>query len=237
MPTLTADTHVGTIARQLPATVKVFQRRRIDFCCGGKRPLSEACAAAGAPLEEVLGELRAAAAAPQPQQDWSVTPVPALVGHIIEHYHQALQRDLPVLRELAAKVAQRHGADRPSLVAVRETVERLAAEMTSHMEKEEVVLFPLAVRLAGGDWAGGSPSWIAEGPIPMMEHEHDEVAAMLGELRVLTDGYQPPQNACNSFRGLYGMLAELERETMMHIHLENNVLFPRIEELALQPMG
>jgi regulator of cell morphogenesis and NO signaling len=237
MPTITADAHVGTIARQLPATVKVFQRRRIDFCCGGKRPLGEACKAAGAPLDEVLGELRTAAAAPQPQEDWSGAPLPTLVGHIIEHYHHALHRDLPVLRELAAKVAHRHGVDRPALLAVRETVDRLSAEMTSHMEKEEVVLFPLAVKLASGDWGLGEASWIAEGPIPMMEHEHGEVASMLAELRVLTGGYVPPANACNSFRGLYEMLAELERETMVHVHLENNVLFPRIEELALQPAG
>jgi regulator of cell morphogenesis and NO signaling len=235
MPTLTAEIPVGTIARELPATVKVFQRRRIDFCCGGKRSLAEACDRASAPLEEVLAELRAAAAAPGPEEEWSAAPVPALVGHIIQRYHHALHRDLPVLRDLAAKVARRHGADRPSLLAVRETVDRLSAEMASHMEKEEVVLFPMAVKLASEGWADGPAPWIADGPIAMMEHEHAEVAAMLAELRVLTAGFTPPGDACTSFRGLYEMLAELERDTIVHVHLENNVLFPRIEELALQP--
>jgi regulator of cell morphogenesis and NO signaling len=235
MPTITPDAHVGTVARQSPATVKVFQRRRIDFCCGGKKPLSEACAAAGLPLDDVLGELRDAAAGPTPEQDWSAAPLPALVGHIIERYHQALQRDLPVLRELAAKVALRHGGDQPALVEIRDVVERLAAEMTSHMQKEEVVLFPLAIRLGAGERGAEDGSWIVEGPIAVMEHEHEEVAQMLARLAELTGDFVAAANACNSFRGLYAMLAELDVDTRMHIHLENNILFPRVEELALQP--
>jgi regulator of cell morphogenesis and NO signaling len=225
---------VGAIAREQPATVKVFQRRGIDFCCGGKRPLAAACAEMGIPVEEVLAELRDAASS-RVEKDWSAAPVPVLVGHIIGHYHSALKRDLPVLRELAAKVAHRHGGDVPALLGVQEVVEELAAEMTSHMEKEEVILFPLAVRLAAGEWDGGPAPWIAEGPVQQMEHEHAEVAEMLGRLHALTGGFAAPANACNSFRGLYDMLVELERETTLHIHLENNVLFPRIEELALQP--
>jgi regulator of cell morphogenesis and NO signaling len=229
MPTIDSTAHVAAIARQFPSTIKVFQRHRIDFCCGGKRPLAAACGELGLRQDAVLAEVQAAADGPQPAGDWDGAPLPALVAHVVERYHAALRRDLPVLRELAAKVAHRHGGDTPALLAVRQVVEELAAEMTSHMAKEEGVLFPLIVRLAAG--GGGAPMPL-DAPVRAMEHEHEEVAGMLRMLRELTRGYAPPANACNSFRGLYQMLAELESETQAHIHLENNVLFPRAAGLA-----
>ncbi len=230
MSTVSPETHVAAIARQHPATIMVFERHRIDFCCGGKRPLAEACAELGLEETRVLAELEAAAAGPQPERDWSDADPIELVGHIVARYHQTLRRDLPVLQQLAAKVAERHGGGTPALVTVRDLVERLAAEMTSHMAKEETVLFPLIVRLAGD--GGYAPPLPLDAPVRAMEHEHDEVAAMLRELRALTGGFAPPAAACNSFRGLYAMLADLEADTHAHIHLENNVLFPRAEELA-----
>ena len=229
MPALNADTHVATIARQHPATIKVFQRHRIDFCCGGKRSLAAACSELGLPEARVLAEVEAAAEGPQAETDWSAEPLPALVAHIIVRYHQTLRRDLPVLRELAVKVAARHGADAPALLAVRELVDRLIGEMTSHMAKEETVLFPLIARLAGDGFA----ALPIDRPVKAMEHEHEEVGEMLRSLRTLTGDFTPPASACNSFRGLYQMLAELEADTHTHIHLENNVLFPRAEELAV----
>jgi regulator of cell morphogenesis and NO signaling len=230
MPTTTPESHVATIARQHPATIKVFQRHRIDFCCGGKRSLAAACAELGLAEADVLGEVLAAAEGPQGEREWSGSPLTELVAHIVSRYHETLRRDLPVLRELAVKVAHRHGGDVPALLAVREVVERLIDEMTSHMAKEEGVLFPLIVRLAG-DGGDALPLPI-DGPVRAMEHEHDEVGEMLHTLRALTQGFVAPESACNSFRGLYQMLAELEADTHVHIHLENNVLFPRAEELA-----
>ena len=231
MTTLSPETHVATIAREHPATIKVFQRHRIDFCCGGKRPLAEVAAAAGVPAAELLAELGAAAAGPQPERDWSAAPATDLVQHILERYHAPLQRDLPILLGMAAKVAMRHGDTHPELVEVRHVVEALAAEMTSHMQKEERVLFPMIVRMAKG---GVAPAPV-DGPIEVMELEHEQVARLLARLRELTAGFVPPEEACNSYRGLFSMLAELESETHVHVHLENNVLFPRAEELALQP--
>ena len=228
MPALSPEAHVASIARQHPATIKIFQRHRIDFCCGGKRSLAAACGELGLPEASVLAEVEAAAAGPQAETDWSAEPLPALVGHIVFRYHQTLRRDLPVLRELAVKVASRHGADVPALLEVREVVDQLIGEMTSHMAKEETVLFPLIVRLASDGFA----ALPIDRPVKAMEHEHEEVAAMLRALRALTGDFTPPPSACNSFRGLYQMLAELEADTHTHIHLENNVLFPRAAELA-----
>jgi regulator of cell morphogenesis and NO signaling len=228
---ITPDTTVAAIARQHPATTKVFQRHGLDFCCGGKRPLEEACAAQGLDAAAVLAEVRAAAAGPSAEADWDARPAGELIDHILERYHATLKRDLPVLRQLAAKVASRHGGDAPALLGVRELVDRLSGEMTSHMAKEEQVLFPIIARLA----AGGESPMPVEGPVSVMEHEHEEVAEILRELRALTGDYTPPATACNSYRGLFQMLAELESDTHQHIHLENNVLFPRAEELAGAP--
>ncbi len=231
MPTMSPDTQVAAIARQYPATIKVFQRHRIDFCCGGKRPLAAACAELGLPEAGVLAEVQAAAEGPQAEQDWSASPLPALVAHIVWRYHETLRRDLPVLRELAVKVAHRHGGDMPALLAVRDVVEQLIEEMTSHMGKEEMVLFPMIARLASDD--GAVLPLPLDAPVRAMEHEHVEVAQMLHTLRTLTNGFTAPGTACNSFRGLYQMLTELEADTHTHIHLENNVLFPRAEELVV----
>lgn len=231
MDPITPVTTVAAIARQHPATTKVFQRHGLDFCCGGKRPLEEACASQGLDAAAVLAEVRAAAAGPSAETDWDARPAAELIDHILERYHATLRRDLPVLRQLAAKVASRHGVDAPALLGVRELVDQLSAEMTSHMAKEEQVLFPIISRLA----AGGDSPMSVEGPVSVMEHEHEEVAEILRELRALTGDYAPPATACNSYRGLFQMLAELESDTHQHIHLENNVLFPRAEELAGAP--
>ena len=231
MPAMSSDTHVAAIARQHPATIKVFQRHRIDFCCGGKRSLAVACVELGLQEAGVLAEVQAAAEGPRPERDWGALPLTELVAHILGRYHETLRRDLPVLRELAAKVAHRHGGDVPALLAVRELVEQLSVELTSHMEKEEEVLFPLIVRLAGD--GGDALELPIDAPVHAMEHEHEEVATMLRSLRTLTGGFAVSESACNSFRGLYQMLAELEADTHMHIHLENNVLFPRAEDLVM----
>lgn len=221
-------TTVASIARNYPSTIKVFQRHRLDFCCGGKRPLAEACDERGLDPSDLLAELRLVVIGDAAQDGWGTAPIPELVRHIVEHYHRKLRDDLPVLHELAVKVASRHGVDAPALLAVRELVAALVAELHEHMEKEEIVLFPLALRLA----AGNAPAMPIDGPCRAMEHEHTEVAGMLERLRSLTGGFVPPDWACNSFRGLYSMLAELDGDLRMHIHLENNVLFPRAEELA-----
>jgi regulator of cell morphogenesis and NO signaling len=233
---ITPDTRVAEVAAQNPATIRIFQRFAIDFCCGGKRPLSEVCAE----RHMTFGELRTAlesAGAPGatelPAADASLTEV---VRFIVDKYHADLRGELPRLGQMVAKVLDAHGAKHPGVLpALGATFRELREELETHMMKEERVLFPYVESLEALDvnaqGLSASPFSSIQAPIGMMEHEHETVAQALVYLRGLTAGYTPPADACNTFRGLYHGLAELEKALHEHIHLENNVLFPRAARL------
>jgi regulator of cell morphogenesis and NO signaling len=238
---ITPDTRIADIATQNPATIRIFQRFGIDFCCGGKRPLSEACAEKQITFNELRTFLESAGARPS----YAIPPADAklaeLVRFIVDKYHADLRTELPRLAQMAAKVLDVHGDKHPGVLpALVETFRGLREELQMHMVKEERVLFPYIERLeamaADGQALPASPFGSIQAPIGMMEHEHESAAQALARLRELTAGYTPPANACNTFRGLYQGLAELEKDLHEHIHLENNVLFPRAarleEELA-----
>lgn len=227
---ITQNTPIREIAATVPASVRVFQRYGIDFCCGGRRPIGEACEERGLVFDEVAGAIDAAATRPVPDdRDWMAEPLAALIDHIIATYHRPLREELPRLEAMAEKVARVHGDNAPHLAGVEESVRELAAKLTSHMGKEEMVLFPAVRAIEDGEAL--APMWITA-PITVMEHEHDHAAALLAELRRLTGGYVPPDWACQTFRALYDGLEELEAAMHVHVHLENNVLFPRALEQA-----
>jgi len=229
---ITPDTRIAEIATGNPATIRIFQRFGIDFCCGGKRPLHEVCAE----KQMTFGELRTAledadapGAAEMPAAD---APLAELVRFIVDEYHADLRGELPRLDQMAAKVIDAHGEKHPELLpALVSTFRGLRQEVEDHMIKEERVLFPYVERLealaASGEGLPASPFGSIQAPIGMMEHEHETVGKALARLRELTGGYVPPADACNTFRGLYHGLAKLEKDLHEHIHLENNVLFPR----------
>jgi regulator of cell morphogenesis and NO signaling len=233
---ITPDTRVAEIATQNPATIRIFQRFGIDFCCGGKRPLREVCDE----KQMTFGELRTALeTADAPGSTAGSTGIPAadaplaeLVRFIVDEYHAGLRGELPRLGQMAAKVLDAHGAKYPEVLPELASVFReLRQEVEDHMIKEERVLFPYIERLEALAATGqGLPTSLfgsIQAPIGMMEHEHETVGRALAHLRELTVGYVPPADACNTFRGLYHGLAELEKALHEHIHLENNVLFPR----------
>lgn len=236
--TVTPEARIADIATQNPATIRIFQRLGIDFCCGGKRPLSEACAEKQVTFEELRRELEtageaSAATIPMPGADSKLAD---LVRFIVNSYHADLRAELPRLSQMAAKVLDAHGARFPeTLPALSATLRGLREELEEHMMKEERVLFPYVERLEAleekGERLNASPFGSIQAPIGMMEHEHEDAGQALARLRQLTNGYTPPADACNTFRGLYHGLAELEKALHEHIHLENNVLFPRATEL------
>jgi regulator of cell morphogenesis and NO signaling len=232
--TITPSTLVADIATNAPATIKVFQRHRIDFCCGGKIPLADVCERQQLDLHELITELDGSLITAEASTDWTRAPLADLIGHIQRRFHRPLTAELPRLRAMLDKVVNRHGARLPeTLLPLQEVFAELQSELLTHMTKEDLVLFPAIVALEAGQppRASGDWTWIDQ-PIAAMEAEHAFAGAALERIAQLTDGYAPPEDACPTFRGLYHGLGELEREMHEHVHLENHVLFPRAASLA-----
>ena len=231
--TIAPEMTVATIATVAPATIRVFQHHHIDFCCGGKIPLAQACEAHGVDVEVLLAELRTAEA-PRPEASWNDASLTALVEHIQARYHEPLRVELPRLSAMLDKVVDRHGDRLPGQLALlQSTFRRLRDELLAHMRKEDAVLFPSIVALESGQLAPvpAAGGWI-EAPISALEAEHEDAGAALALIRDITQGYAPPEWACPTFRGLFYGLAQLETDMHLHVHLENNVLFPRAARLA-----
>jgi regulator of cell morphogenesis and NO signaling len=211
---------IGDLAVAHPLATRVFARHGIDFCCGGGKPLREACQSRNldpdAVVEEIEKELSGSA---DSGRRWDEVPLRELVDHIVQNYHKPLHEELPRLESMAVKVYEvhKHKAEE-TLRGVLSTFRGLKAELDQHFAKEEAILFPM-IRSGQG--------FMAEGPIAVMIHEHDDAGAALSRLRELTGGYRVPAEACNTWRALWHGLAALETSLHEHIHLENNILFPR----------
>ena len=234
---ITPDTHVGAIATAFPSSIRVFQRYGMDFCCGGKRPISDVCAEHKVAYDEIAQALEAARVRPTDDRDWTAEPLSALVTHIVNRYHNPLRDELPRLKAMSTKVLNVHGEKLPdALPQLHAALSELAADLESHMAKEEMILFPAVNELEAAQIDRRTPQTrfplgALKMPIAVMEQEHDRAGELLATLREVSGGYQPPDWACNTFRGLYQGLEELERDMHVHVHLENNILFPRAADL------
>lgn len=224
--TITDQTLVSEIATQMPSSIRVFQRYGIDFCCGGRMPLGTVCRDHELPFDEVRSALEASAGhRTDSDRDWTRASLPELIDHIVDTYHARLREDLPRLEEMAGRVARVHGAKAPqTLDRIAAIARELSADLHDHMHKEEQVLFP-AIRALAARRAPALPVPL-DAPVRVMMREHDQAGALLAELRTITDGYAVPEWACATARALYAGLEELERDMHVHVHLENNVLFP-----------
>jgi regulator of cell morphogenesis and NO signaling len=224
---ITETTTVAEVAAAFPAAVRIFERHLIDFCCGGRQTLRDACEERGLTYEELARALAVVDAARSDHREWMREPLPALVEHIVGTYHDALRKEMPRLEVMADRAVGIHGATLPVLRHVPEILGELSADLNEHMWKEEHVLFPAIQAMASG--ASDPQRWIAA-PIQVMEEEHDRAGELLAQLRRATDGYLAPDWSCATLRALYEALARLEREMHVHVHLENNILFPRALE-------
>jgi regulator of cell morphogenesis and NO signaling len=231
--TITTSTLVADIATANPGTIRVFQRHRIDFCCGGKIPLGQVCEAHDIPAPALIDELETALGSQESTVDWRQATLTSLVEHIQARYHRPLVDEIPRLRAMVDKVVSRHGARLPKLALLQATFAGLQDELLSHMRKEDAVLFPAIVALEAGAAPERSAGWTwIDQPIAVMEAEHAAAGAALERIEALTDGFVPPEDACPTFRGLYHGLSELDRDMHVHVHLENHILFPRAAALA-----
>jgi regulator of cell morphogenesis and NO signaling len=215
-----------------PGATRVFEKLGIDYCCGGQKPLEEACAAANQPLEYVLATLQAEQYTPGAagNQDWRQASLASLVEHIKSTHHVFVRTEAPRIAALLEKVCGKHGANHPELHAVHETFMALEQELQSHLMKEEQVLFPYIVATEQLQGTGATPPscfGTVKNPIRMMLFEHDSAGAALRQMRETTHDYAPPTDACISYQTLYQALAGFEADLHQHIHLENNILFPR----------
>lgn len=228
MDAIDAQAPVAALVTEKPARAAVLERHGIDYCCGGRLPLAEACARAGVGLDQLAAEMAELdAAAPADTTDWSRAPLGVLADHIVETHHGRLYREMPRLVDLAAKVVNAHGDRHPELAEVQRLVSEMWAELKSHCFKEENILFPYCQALDEADQAPWAPFGTVQNPVLVMEQEHDTVAQILRRLRSLTGGYAPPEDACPTYRVMLESLRALEQDLHLHIHKENNILFPR----------
>lgn len=234
MPTLNQT--VGEIAAASLGAVRVFEKYGIDYCCGGKVGLSEICEKKGLPTDSVIRDLEAALAGNNVDRDWAAAPLRDLVNHIVVTHHDYLRQELPLLDARLAKVVAVHGDKEPELLpALLRTYRGLRDELEMHIHKEEAILFPVIVSYEQASQAGAPlpapPFGTVRNPIRMMEHEHDSAGQALEAMRGMTSNYTLPAHACTTYRVVFEALKALEADLHIHIHLENNILFPRAAAL------
>lgn len=223
---------VRDIATENPDAARVFEKYGIDYCCGGRVPLAEACATKGLNLDDVIASLAAATAPSVPEEkDWTTESLASLAQYIVDTHHAYVNREVPRLNELAGKVVSRHGDTRQELAVIQSKLAELGEELIEHQGKEEVVLFPYICKLERYASRGGAKPRSCFGtidhPIKMMTRDHDYAGNLMTEIRGLSQDYTPPEGACPTFRAFYAGLRDFEQDLHRHIHLENNVLFPR----------
>ncbi|WP_080847307.1 iron-sulfur cluster repair di-iron protein [Cytobacillus gottheilii] len=224
MIVLNEESIVKEIVNEYPRTSDIFKRYQIDFCCGGNNSLLHAVENKNISLQQLMDELHDSVQNEQSKQDhpdiWTNSSSEQLIHHIQEYYHAELKEELPALSPYVTKVSRVHGERKPELIRVYELFYALKKELLEHTEKEEQEVFPLLIQM-------DHMQEESRDQLQSLIDEHKEVGQLLAELRSVTSNYTPPLDACGTYRLVYKRLERLEEQTFMHIHLENNILFPR----------
>lgn len=226
--TITSNSLVKDIVNELPKTSDVFKKNRIDFCCGGNIPLSVAVTQNNLNLDTLLDELKVVFEkyenAEKDVEVWTNSDSTTIINHVISNYHRVSEEELAMLSPYVTKVSRVHGDNHPELIKVYELFYEFKKELMEHMTKEEEVVFPLIKQLADGTVENREE---AIAMIVELEKEHDHAGEILRQIRAVTSDYSLPLDACGTYRLVYARLEALEGLTFMHVHLENNILFPR----------
>ena len=214
---------------------EIFRKFGIDFCCGGKVSVAEACDKNDLSFHEVLEELQSIPQLPHNTINYDDLKLDTLIDHIVSTHHTYVRESLPMLDEFSTKVARVHGESHPEVVEIFQNYRNVSDELKSHMMKEENILFPYIKEIAAAQDTSSNlplcPFGNVSNPIRMMEQEHESAGGSLYEIKRLSNNYTPPENACNTYRVLYAKLQEFENNLHEHIHLENNILFPKAIEM------
>lgn len=239
--TFSTESKVNEIALSNPAARHILEDAGIDYCCGGGKSLEEACLRANVPPAAILRKLGLNAEQAVPgETPWITAPLAELTKHIRARHHQYVRDAIPRLRALLAKVREKHGGNHRELGEIEKLFGDVAREMLMHMQKEEQILFPFIdslERAANGGEAIEPPFFqTVKNPIYSMMKEHDSAGEIMRTIRLASNGYKAPADACTSYRAAYQGLEEFEKDLHLHVHLENNVLFPRAVELEAAAM-
>jgi regulator of cell morphogenesis and NO signaling len=227
---------VREYALEIPASTRIFEKLGIDYCCGGGKSLADACAQAGVAVDEVLSSLMTNATSEGnfADEEWHTTSQAKLITHIIEKHHAFTREELERLGALLAKVCGVHGQNHPELFQIQDQFGKLRGDLEPHMLKEESVLFPYIIRMeeaiVGNQALPTPPFGTVRNPVRVMMAEHDAAGYILGRIREASSHYTVPADGCISYKTLYSALTALDVDLHQHIHLENNILFPRAIE-------
>jgi regulator of cell morphogenesis and NO signaling len=223
---------IGETVAQDYRTASVFQSHGIDFCCKGGRTISEVCENKNLEAQALLRELQDATTSGElPAADYRTWPLDLLVDYVEKKHHRYVTAKLPELTQYLSKLCKVHGERHPELLEIRDEFAHVASELASHMQKEEMILFPFVRRLATEDSPSRPPFGTVENPIRMMMHEHSVEGDRLARISELSSQYTAPADGCTTYRVAFAMLKEFEEDLHLHIHLENNIMFPRAIEL------
>ncbi len=229
-----AEKKVGGIVAANFRTAQVFTKYGIDFCCKGGISVTDACEKNGVSLDKLLIDLEHTLES-NGSTDYRNFGLSQLIDHIITQHHQYVENTIPPLKAYLTKLSMVHGERHPELHAIKEEFFAAADALTMHMKKEELVLFPYVKAMEEADKNSYNLSQPHFGhidnPIAMMEHEHDTEGERFRKISALSDGYQAPRDGCQTYRVAFAMLQEFEGDLHTHIHLENNILFPKAKKL------
>ena len=229
---INSETTVRDVALQVPESTRLFESLKIDYCCGGNQPLGQACASAGVDVDDVMEMLTGVGQSNEEGVvDFQIASLPELITHILDTHHVFTKSEMERLQALADKVLNAHGGNHPELVHLNELLTQLCADLKPHMFKEEQILFPYIVAMSQNQAVPYAPFGTVKNPIRMMMMEHDTAGEILRDLRALTSDYKVPVDACISYQTLYQALENFEKDLHQHIHLENNILFPKAFDL------
>ena len=228
---------VRDLALEIPGATRVFENLGIDYCCGGERTLNDACNIAGVNVEHVITSLEQVngSHAQFEEPNFLTATLVELIDHIVEKRHVFTKTELVRLRALMDKVHSAHGQNHPEIAELRDLFKALSDELGPHMIKEESVLFPYTIQMEDATRNGRAlprpPFGTVANPVRMMMTEHEDAGALMSQMRRVTSNYTVPPDACISYETLYKALDAFEKDLHQHIHLENNILFPRAVEM------
>ena len=228
---------VADVVTENIKTADVFKKHGIDFCCGGGISLEKACSKNNIDYNLLISELSNLSTKTSSSTNFNSWKLDFLIDYIVNEHHKYVEENIPLLKQYAAKVAKVHGHFYKELIEINDLIITVSNELTTHMKKEELILFPFIKKLVKANNEGRSVSiphfGTINNPINMMEEEHDDAGEIFKRISQLTNKYSTPEGACNTFKALYSKLEEFEDNLHQHVHLENNILFLKARKLEL----